>query len=82
MLSDVDKDGKCKDGFQNHWSRTSIARSEYMKIMEWIHYHRLKCDWDGDFVIAQTASSGIGTNTIVRCGKCNETSDVTDYSAW
>jgi len=33
------------------------------------------------FTIKQSSSSGIGTNTIIRC-QCGEGKDVTNYSSW
>ena len=81
-LTDVNALGELKEGYQNHWHRMSLERSELMKAAEWMLKHKFECEWEGDFTIAQNSSSGIGTNTIVRCCKCNKTYDVTAYESW
>lgn len=81
-LTDVRTDGSLKDGYQNHWSRMSMERGELMAAAGWIQKHIFECESNLDFTFAQCSSSGIGTNTIIRCNKCNKTSDVTEYGSW
>jgi len=63
----------------------SFDAIEASGILEWIESH--VCDftmnhkWNASYVIRQSSSSGIGTNTVIRC-QCGEGKDVTNYSSW
>jgi len=64
------------------WERMRLAPSESHALMEWLTDHFRHCvDANEYIVIAQGHTSGIGTNTVVRC-TCDEGKDITDYGLW
>lgn len=67
------------EGYRNHWERVNIDSQEMSSILAWLNWHRVTCS--KDVMIAQSGSSGIGTNTVVRCA-CGAGKDVTDYGSW
>jgi hypothetical protein len=82
VLSDATKDGRLLDGYRNHWTRMSMEGVELLRAAQWVEKHLKECDWKGDFTFAQSGSSGIGTNTVIRCCKCHKSCDVTEYGSW
>ncbi len=81
-LSDANPEGTLLEGYRNHWDRFRIERSELLKAAEWVQKHKIECPGDLDIMLAANSASGIGTNVIVRCTKCNLACDVTDYGSW
>lgn len=63
------------------WEVASLNRLEMRELIKWVMDHVNICSHQGDMSIRQSASSGIGTNTLVRCG-CGAEKDVTDYASW
>jgi hypothetical protein len=60
------------------WTAISLDQKEWWALTAWINMHQCP----GDFVIAQTRASGIGTNSVVRCNKCKKGLDFTNYEGW
>lgn len=60
----------------------NLARTEARDLLTWLSEHLKTCQNENLGVyIKQSCSSGIGTNTWLRCG-CGWEVDITDYSIW
>jgi len=68
-------------GKRDKWSRYHFMRSELIKIAGWLQEHQFDCEGE-NITVAQSGASGIGPNTVVRCNKCNDSLDVTEYESW
>lgn len=66
---------------ESNWHKHYMTRSEIDALADWLDHHRLSCKANRDITVAHTHSSGIGQNTVVRCG-CGEGKDITDYGSW
>ena len=64
------------------WESVQLDGKELLAVAQWISAHVCQNDeMPMRITIAQSGSSGIGTNTIVRC-QCGLGTDVTDYASW
>jgi hypothetical protein len=59
----------------------SMDAEEAHALKIWLLSHICRLGIDADFIIKQSSSSGIGTNTVIRCS-CGEGKDVTNYGSW
>ena len=68
--------------YKHGWEGVRLAGDELISVARWISNHACA---NGPqkmrITIAQSAKSGIGTNTIVKCA-CGVGADVTDYASW
>ena len=61
-----------------------INNNEIVALMAAAIFHRAAepvCPAD-DFRIYDSNTTGIGTNTYMKCERCKRVYDVTDYGAW
>ena len=70
-----------EDKRRDRWERIVYDRLELMRIAGFLQKHQFGCDGE-DFIVAQSGASGIGTNTIVRCCRCNDSADCSSYENW
>ena len=56
-----------------------LTREEKRKIEEFQNKHYKKCKGHYKFILTPT---GLGTVIEIKCEKCSETLDVTDYDRW
>jgi hypothetical protein len=63
------------------WEQHCLTREEIQRLTIWYISHLAVCTKDYDIIIAQSSKSGIGTNTVIRCG-CGAGKDITDYGSW
>ncbi len=59
----------------------SIDAEEAHALRFWLMYHKCDLEENANFIIKQSFSSGIGTNTVIQCS-CGEGKDVTNYHSW
>jgi hypothetical protein len=76
----VDKNTKLDR--EHGWSPGIIIDAEEgHRLKIWLISHVCLDERQLGFEIKQSATSGIGTNTVIRCS-CGEGEDVTNYGAW
>ena len=51
------------------------------KLNKFVKNHQEKCENYSDYSI-KCIGTGIGIKSTIRCDKCNECVDITNYNAW
>lgn len=74
------------------WDRLYLKESETANLFNWLFDHFIEhspkwvpfsyLDFKEGIVIAQSAQSGVGITTFVKCLECNAEKDITDYGIW
>lgn len=77
---------------KNHfegWDRLHLSKYEAADLAGWLLRHLISegTEHQGPhasegYVVAQSAQSGVGITTFVKCLECGEEKDITDYGIW